>query len=135
MGLETNPDEIEQFKSFLTDSKDADAYDMAEFEIADGVTVSLGWSMEYNEPTLPVTVLIHGEGFNLFTRGRGDTLAETGSYGFGGNAGDVIEALVEGIVAREFSGDFEELIFEENGSNADLWSFTAWVPNPNHGWE
>lgn len=131
MELDYDTNQTEAFKQYLADMAVADTYEHADFEVADGISVECDWTQEYDEGLLPIDVLIHGQGFQLFTRGTGDTLAETGSYGHGPNHGDTISADVGAWVANKFNREFDELIFEFSEScNGDAWLFTAWVPNP-----
>lgn len=129
--MDYNTEEVESLKEWLSEMADSTEYEHAEFEVADGVTVAFDWSMEYDEATLPISVLIHGEGFDLFTRSAERTLVETGALGHGENHGDELAAGIETWVYHNFSKNFDELVFEYGETNADLWQFTAWVLNPN----
>ena len=134
--IDYNDVEIEKFGIILSEAKYADEYGYWEFDVAPGVSVELDWSMEYDEPTLPITVVVHGVGLDLFSRAVGDTLTKTGELGHGPNHGDELAADLEHSFYHHFTKDFDELTFEfvEN-QNGDAWVFQAWVTNPNYEWE
>lgn len=109
-----------------------DGYEFAEFEIAPGITVSCDWSMEYDEPTVPITIVVTGEGFEHIDGSAGKTLSDTESVG------EEIALAVTQEVYDNFTTDYYELPFEYHGHQSEggrMWLFTAWVTNPNGTFE
>jgi hypothetical protein len=134
--LDYDSDEIEAFTTWLEVMRDSDEYEHAEFDVAPGVTIDCDWSHDYDEPYLTISVIVQGPGFELFTRGTGKTLTETGSYGWGPNHGDELACDIAGWVADNFYGGFDEMVFEYSDQlTPDAWLFHGSVANPNASWE
>lgn len=126
-----NADERRHFEQWLKAQADDMKYEHAEFEIADGVTVDMDWSMEDGEWDLPVNVLIHDEGFQLFTRGTERNLTETGALGFGPNHGEEIVEYLDSAFYEYFdvNMDYIEFGYDEANSTGSMWLFYEYVPN------
>lgn len=134
--LDYDTEEVRRMKQWLIAQRESDEYGFGEFEIVPGVTVNFDWSLDYDEPTLPVTILVYGDGLNLFTRGTENTLTETGALGHGPNYGEEISYLVEEWIRENFVGQEHPMEFEYSDQEApNLWLFTAWIENPNGSWE